>query len=178
MLGVGLAVFGAYWAVHERRCRGTGDLSRSAPSLDRSVGASPDTKVLYADVHIGYGNAREPSVTRRGEVCDVDWAFDSQEIWTDNSIPGRPLTYADPDSLQRWTFSTASSAPGPPTDAILQNMRSSFAPEEYLPTENIYLGIAAAAAGGIVAAFFSRTDAPVDVTPIPAGARLSLNFGF
>ncbi len=134
--------------------------------------------MLYADVHIGYGNAREPSVTRRGEVCDVDWAFDSQEIWTDNSIPGRPLTYADPDSLQRWTFSTASSAPGPPTDAILQNMRSSFAPEEYLPTENIYLGIAAAAAGGIVAAFFSRTDAPVDVTPIPAGARLSLNFGF
>ena len=38
--------------------------------------------------------------------------------------------------------------------------------------------IAVTAAGGIVAAFFSRTDVPVEVTPIPAGARLSVNFGF
>ncbi|MXZ71096.1 MAG: hypothetical protein F4Z04_06270 [Acidobacteria bacterium] len=178
LLGVGLAAFGAYWAVHERRCRGTGALSSSAPGLDRSVAASPDSSVLYANLHIGYGNARDPSVTRRGNVCDVDWAFDSQEIWTDNSIPGRPLTYADPDSLQRWALSNASSAPGPPTDVILQHMRGSFAPEEYIPSENVYVGIAAAAAGGIVAAFFSRTDAPIDITPIPAGARLSINFGF
>ena len=178
LLGVGLAAFGAYWAVHERRCRGTGGLNLSPPGLDDSVGASPDSQVLYANLRIGYGNAREPSVTRRGNVCEVDWAFDSLEIWTDNSIPGRPLTYADPDSLRRWTFSTASSAPGPPTDAILQHLRSSFAPEEYIPTENIYVGIAAAVAGGIVAAFFSRTDAPVEVAPTPAGARLSLNFGF
>ena len=138
----------------------------------------PDSQVLYANRHIGYGNAREPSVTRRAGVCDIDWVFDSQEIWTDHSIPGRPLTYADPDSLQRWTFSTASTAPGPPTDAILQHMRNSFASEEYIPNENLYVGIAAAAVGGIVAAFFSRTDAPVDVTPIPAGARLSVAFGF
>ena len=178
LLGVGLAAFGAYWAVHERRCRGTGWLNSAAPSADHSVGASPDARVLYANLNIGYGNAREPSVTRRGGVCDIDWVFDSQEIWTDNSVLGRPLTYRDPDTLQPWTFSTASAAPGPPTDAILQNMRNSFAPEEYIPKENLYVGIAAAAAGGIVAAFFSRTDTPVDVTPIPAGARLSLNFGF
>ncbi len=178
LLGIGLAAFGAYWAVHERRCQGVGSLSRSAPGVDRSVGASPDSQVLYANLHSGYGNAREPSVTRRAGVCDIDWVFDSQEIWTDQSVPGRPLTYADPDTLQRWTFSTASTAPGPPTDAILQHMRSSFASEEYIPRENLYIGIAAAAAGGIVAAFFSRTDAPVDVTPIPAGVGLSLNFGF
>ena len=115
LLGVGLAAFGAYWAVHERRCRGTGSLSGAAHGVDHSVRASPDAQVLYANLHIGYGNAREPSVTRRGNVCDVDWAFDSQEIWIDNSIPGRPLTYADPDTLQRWTFSNASAAPGPPT---------------------------------------------------------------
>ena len=178
LLGVGLAAFGAYWTVHERRCRGTGALSGSAPGPGRGVSASPDSEVLYASLHIGYGNAREPSVTRRGNVCDIDFAFDSQEVWTDDSIPGRSLTYADPDSLQRWTFSNASSAPGPPTDAILQYLRNSFAAEEYIPTENIAVGIAAAAAGGIVAAFFSRTDSPVNVTPIPAGARLSLNFGF
>ena len=178
LLGAGLAAFGAYWAVHERRCRGIGALSLASPRPDPSVGASPDSQVLYATLQIGYGNAREPSVTRRGGVCDIDWVFDSQEIWTDNSIPGRPLTYADPDTLQRWTFSTASNAPGPPTDAILQHLRSTFAAEEYIPKENIYVGIAAAAAGGLVAALFSRTDAPVDVSPLPAGARVSFNFGF
>ena len=178
LLGIGLAAFGAYWTVHERRCRGIGSLTSSAPGFDRRVGASPDSRVLYANLYISYGNAREPSVTRRAGVCDVDWVFDSQEVWIDDSVPGRSLRYADPDTLQRWTFSTASAAPGPPTEASLQYMRGSYAPEEYFPTENIYVGIAAAAAGGIVAAFFSRTDVPVEVTPIPAGARLSVNFGF
>ena len=178
-LGIGLAAFGAYWAVHERRCRGIGSLNHFAPDANHSVAASPDSPVLYAKLNIGYGNAREPSVARRAGVCEIDWVFDSQEIWTDHSVPGRPLTYADPDTLQRWTFSTASTAPGPPTDPILEHMRGSFAREEYIPKENIYVGIAAAAVGGIVAAFFSRTDAPVDVAPLPGGgARLSLNFHF
>ena len=50
LLGIGLAAFGAYWAVHERRCRGIGSLSRSAPGVvDRSVGASPDSQASVGE---------------------------------------------------------------------------------------------------------------------------------
>ena len=180
LLGVGMAAFGVYHALHERRCRLTGNLNGSVhPAFDSGVAVAPDPPVLYATLRVGYGNARDPSTSRRSGACALDWTFDSQEIWTDESVHGRVLSYADPDSLRSWTFSEASRAPGPPGADQLERMRGSLGAEEYIPQENVYVGVAAAVAGGLFAALFSRVDAaPVDVAALPGGARLSLRLGF
>ena len=180
LLGVGIASFGVYHALHERRCRLTGSLNGSAPpAFDTGVAVSPDPPVLYATLRVGYGNARDPSTDRRSGACAFDWTFDSQELWIDESVHGRVLSYADPDSLRAWTFAEASRAPGPPGADQLERMRGSLGAEEYIPKENVYVGVAAAVAGGLLAALFSRVDAaPVDVAALPGGARLSLRLGF
>ncbi len=176
LIGAGAAAFGAYWATSYRDCRiaaGTALNSASfSTRLATPMALSPEP--LHATASLQFGNAADPTVSRVGGRCQLDWSYETRVWWTDDSVPGVPLSgsYRPPEQWRR-------SQPGPdglPAE-MEAGMQGSLRAEEFIPPNRLYVGLGAAAAGAVILAFFGRTAVP-EVVVRPDVARLSWRFSF
>lgn len=189
LVGAALAGAGVWYALSERRCRLNGALAGFAPSPGRP-GAEPSSARLArqpnAELQIAYGGARNAATAWTGSGCSLDWEYTSEEFWSarvGDRLLG-PVSYADVDPKAVQSWSTTESSPRgdvrPALQESLDAMRGTIATEDYLPPSRLYSGLGMAAAGGILAIFFSRVNVPDAVTldVAPDRASLSLNLGF
>ena len=190
-LGAAVAAAGVWYALSERRCRLRGALNGYAPSpmtpgrgtLSPRPSGAPGA---LASLQIAYGGARNAVTARTRSGCSLAWDYTSEEFWSarvGDRLLG-PTSYAnvDPDAVRRWS-TTDSMAQGdhpPASPEALAAMRGTIETEEYLPPSRLYSGLGIAAAGTVVALFFSRVDVPdwMDVEAAPQGASLSVRIGF
>lgn len=190
-LGAAVTAAGVWYAISERRCRLRGSLNDDGPSPmtpgrgTLSIRPSHAPGAL-ASLQIAYGGARSARTAWTGSGCSLAWQYTSEEFWTvrvGDRLLG-PASYADvdPDAVRRWstTDSTAQGDHPPASPEALAAMRGTIETEDYLPPSRLYSGIGIAAAGAVVALFFSRVDVPdwVDVDAAPQGASLSVRIGF
>lgn len=139
-----------------------------------------------ASLQIAYGGARSAVTARTGSGCSLAWQYTSEEFWSvrvgDRLLGPKSYADVDPGAVRRWstTDSTAQGNHPPASPEALAAMRGTIETEDYLPPSRLYSGIGIAAAGTVVALFFSRVDVPdwVDVDAAPQGARLSVRIGF
>ena len=190
-LGAAVAATGVWYALSERRCRLRGALKATGPAPmtpgrgTLSVRPSHAPGAL-ASLQIAYGGARNAVTALTGSGCSLAWEYTSEEFWSVR-VGARllgPTSYADvdPDAVRRWstTDSTAQGNHAPASPEALAAMRGTIETEHYLPPSRLYSGLGIAAAGAVVALFFSRGDVPdwVDVDAAPQGASLSVRIGF
>ena len=187
-LGAAVAAAGVWYALAERRCRLINGLSGNlppSPSVPGTVAVARPSRApaALATLQIAYGSPENPVTAWTGSGCSLDWAYTSQEFWSAR-VGTRTLlaTYADvdADAVRRWS-TTDSLAQGdhPPAPAeALEAMRGALDTEDYLP--RLYPGLGIAAAGAVVALFFSRVGVPdlVAVDVAPERASLSFRLGF
>ena len=186
-LGAAVAATGVWYALAERGCRLDGALASFSPSASRpetvAVAQPMNAPTALATLQIAYGNPENPVTAWTGSGCSLDYTYTSQEFWS-TQVGTRTLvaTYADvdPDAVRRrsTTESTAQGDhPPAPPDALLA-MRGEVETEAYFP--RLYPGLGIAAAGAVVALFFSRVDIPdtvaVDIAPERASLSLRLSF--
>ena len=190
-LGAAVAAAGVWYAFSERRCRLRGALDGYVPSPSTpgrgTVSVQPShAPGALASLEIAYGGARDPVTTWTGSGCSLAWEYTSEEFWSvrvGDRLLG-PTSYADvdPDAVRRWstTDSTAQGDHPPASPEALAAMRGPLEAEDHLPPSRLYTGLGIAAAGAVVALFFSRVDVPdwVDVDAAPRGASLSVRIGF
>ena len=186
-LGAAVAAAGVWYALAGRRCRLHGALAGFRPSPSGPgtvVVAKPShAPAALATLQITYGSPENPVTAWTGSGCSLDWAYTSQEFWSAR-VGTRTLltTYADvdPDAVRRWstTDSLAQGDHPPAPSEALAAMRGAIETEDYLP--RLYPGLGIAAAGAVVALFFSRVGIPdlVAVDVAPERASLSLRLGF
>ena len=186
-LGAAVAAAGVWYALAERRCRLEGALAAFGPSPSHpgtvAVAQPSRTPAALATLQIAYGNPENPVTAWTGSGCSLDWTYTSQEFWSAR-VGTRTLmaTYADvdPDAVRRWstTDSLAQEDHPPASPEARRAMRGAIETEDYLP--RLYPGLGIAAAGAVVALFFSRVGVPdlVTVDIAPERASLSLRLGF
>jgi hypothetical protein len=186
-LGAAVAAAGVWYALAERRCRLEGALAAFGPSPSQpgtvAVGKPSHAPAALAMLQIAYGSPENPVTAWTGSGCSLDWTYTSQEFWSAR-VGTRTLmaTYADvdPDAVRRWstTDSLAQGDHPPASPEALTAMRGAIETEDYLP--RLYPGLGIAAAGAVVALFFSRVGVPdlVAVDVAPERASLSLRLGF
>ena len=189
VVGAALAGAGIWYALSERRCRLNGALADFAPSPARPGAQSSSARLARqpnAELQIAYGGARNAATAWTGSGCSLDWEYTSEEFWSarvGDRLLG-PVSYADvdPDAVQSWS-TTESSSRGdvrPAPQESLDAMRGTIATKDFRPPSRLYSGLGMAAAGGVLAIFFSRVNVPGAVTldVAPDRASLSLNLGF
>ena len=190
-LGAAVAAAGVWYAFSERRCRLRGALDGYVPSPSTpgrgTVSVQPShAPGALASLEIAYGGARNPVTAWTGSGCSLAWEYTSEEFWSvrvGDRLLG-PTSYADvdPDAVRRWstTDSTEQGNHPPASPEALAAMRGPLEAEDHLPPSRLYTGLGIAAAGAVVALFFSRVDVPdwVDVDAAPRGASLSVRIGF
>lgn len=177
LISAGAVAFGAYWATSRRDCRiAAGTQLNSAgfsASLATPMALSPEP--LLAAASLQFGHASDPTVNRVDGRCQLDWSFQTRVWWTDNSVPGVPLSgsYRPPEQWRR-------SRPGP--DGLPPEMETglqgTLRAEDFIPRDRLYVGLGVAAAGAVILGFFGRTAAPAEVVVRPGVARLSWHFSF
>ena len=185
--GAAVAAAGVWYALSGRRCRLDGALGGYSPFASGpgtvAVAQPSRAPAALATLQIAYGSPENPVTAWTGSGCALDYTYTSQEFWS-AEVGTRTLvaTYADvdPDAIRR--RSTTESAaqgdhPPAPPDALMA-MDASFVTEDYLP--RLYPGLGIAAAGAVVALFFSRVGVPdtVAVNVAPERASLSLRLSF
>ena len=176
LIGAGAVAFGAYWATSYRDCRITARTQLNPVGLSATlatpIALSPEP--LHATASLQFGNAADPTVSRVGGQCQLDWSYQTRVWWTDDSVPGVPLR-GSYRSAEQWRRSR----PGPdglPAE-MEAGMQGTLRAEEFIPPDRLYVGLGAAAAGAVILAFFGRTAAP-EVVVRPDVARLSWRFSF
>lgn len=176
LIGAGTAAFGAYWATARKDCRiaGTTRLNTAgfSDSLATPIPLSP--KPLHATASLQFGNAADPTVSRVGKQCQLDWSYQTRVWWTDDSVPGVPVagSYRPAETWRR-------SMPGPdglPAE-MEAGMQGTLRAEEFIPPDRLYVGIGAAVAG-IIVLFSGRSAAAPEVVIRPDVTRLSWRFSF
>ena len=188
-VGAAVAAAGVWYALSERGCRldGDGTLGGYSPFLSGpgtvAVAQPSHAPAALATLHIAYGSPENPVTAWTGSGCSLDFDYTSQEFWS-TEVGTRTLvaTYADvdPDAVRRRS-TTESAAQGdhpPAPPEALMAMQGGVVTEDYFP--RLYPGIGIAAAGAVVALFFSRVGVPdtVAVNVAPERASLSLRLSF
>ena len=175
LIGAGAVAFGAYWATY-RDCRiaaGTRlNMAGFSDSLATPMALSPEP--LHATASLQFGNAADPTVSRGGGQCQLDWSYQTRVWWTDDSVPGVPLS-GSYRPAEQWRRSRPD-PDGLPAE-MEAGMQGTLRAEEFIPPDRLYVGLGAAAAGAVILAFFGRTAAP-EVVVRPDVARLSWRFSF
>ena len=176
LIGAGAVAFGAYWATSDRDCRITARTQLNPVGLSATlatpIALSPEP--FHATASLQFGNAADPTVSRVGGQCQLDWSYQTRVWWTDDSVPGVPLS-GSYRSAEQWRRSR----PGPdglPAE-MEAGMQGTLRAEEFIPPDRLYVGLGAAAAGAVILAFFGRTAAP-EVVVRPDVARLTWRFSF
>ena len=176
LIGAGAMAFGAYWATGRRDCRIAAATGLNGAGFSQGL-ATPmalSPKPLHATASLQFGNAVDPTVSRVGKQCQLDWSYQTRVWWTDDSVPGVPLagSYRPAETWRR-------SMPGPhglPAE-MEAGMQGSLRAEEFIPPDRLYVGIGAAVAGAIIL-FSGRSTAAPEVVVRPDVTRLSWRFSF
>ncbi len=176
LIGAGAVAAGAYWATSYRECRIAAHTQLNAAGFSASL-ATPmalSPEPLHATASLQFGNAADPTVSRVGGQCQLDWSYQTRVWWTDDSVPGVRLSgsYRPAEQWRR-------SQPGPdglPAE-MEAGMQGSLRAEEFIPPNRLYVGLGVAVAGAIIL-FSGRSSAAPEVVVRPDVTRLSWRFSF
>ena len=178
LLGASVAAGGMWYALSRRDCRLLGGLDTRDLSTEWTVPATPDGATpLFAELHYVYGRAQGAETAWTGSGCSLDWSYERAELWIDNSVPNRRLTFIDAGTARR-----ESTRAGALPDALRRSMQSTLQTAAFRPAGPFYTGLAVAGAGVLIASIFGRVspgEPRLDYAVLPlGGGELSVRFAF